>query len=109
MFDESSDNTSEAHNDASDSTTSPKSQLIQEQLNDYLLENEPRRITPNDVDTILEHCCAINASDITLQTNEPIIAEVYGRLCHITKRRLNNAEVGAVLTQYTGQTVPHNY
>ncbi len=72
------------------------------QLNDYLLPNEPRRITPNDVDMILEHCCLINASDITIQTDEHIIAEIYGRLCRITNRKLNNSEVGAILNAIYG-------
>ena len=85
-----------------DSDSGTVNDLVTEQLENYILPNEPRRITPNDVDIILEHCCAINASDITLQTNEPIIAEVYGRLCHITKRRLNNSEVGAVLNAIYG-------
>ena len=75
---------------------------ILSQLNDYLLPNEPRRITPNDVDMILEHCCLINTSDITIQTDEYIIAEIYGRLCRITKRRLNNSEVGSILNAIYG-------
>ncbi|MBT4803827.1 MAG: Dot/Icm type IV secretion system ATPase DotB [Legionellales bacterium] len=75
---------------------------IHAQLNDYLLPNEPRRITPNDVDIILEHCCRINTSDITIQTNEHIFAEIYGRLCRITKRKLNNSEVGSLLNSIYG-------
>ncbi|MBT4884670.1 MAG: Dot/Icm type IV secretion system ATPase DotB [Legionellales bacterium] len=72
------------------------------QLNDYLLPNEPRRITPNDVDMILEHCCRINTSDITIQTDEHIFAEIYGRLCRITRRKLNNSEVGSLLNSIYG-------
>ncbi len=38
----------------------------------------PLRFTASDVDPLLEHCSKLGASDITLQTGEPIIVEIYG-------------------------------
>lgn len=75
---------------------------LEHQLHDYLMPNEPRRITANDIDLILEHCCNINASDITIQSSEYIIAEVYGRICRVSKRKLNNSEVGTILNAIYG-------
>ena len=43
-----------------------------------------------------------NASDITIQTDESIIAEIYGRLKKITKRRLTNNEVSEIINGIYG-------
>ena len=51
---------------------------------------------------ILIHCVKLGASDITFQTDEPIIAEIYGRLCKITRRKLSNIEVGEVMNAMYG-------
>jgi len=64
--------------------------------------NEPSRFEPKHLDELLVFCARANASDITLQTNAPIIAEVYGRLHKITKRELSNAEVGDLLNAIYG-------
>ncbi len=69
---------------------------------DYLMPNEPVRFGPKHMDTVLGHCTALNASDITIQTNEPVIAEVYGRLLKVTKRKLSNTEVGDMLNDIYG-------
>ena len=44
----------------------------------------------------------LGASDITLQTDEPIFAEIYGRLKKVTRRRLSNTEVGEILNAMYG-------
>lgn len=67
-----------------------------------MLGQEPLRFTKDEMDKMLVHCFHLHASDITLQTNEPIIAEVYGRLQHITRRRLTNNEVGEMLNAIYG-------
>lgn len=66
-------------------------------LQQYKMSNEPLRFTGADINTLLEHCQKFNVSDITIQTNEPIIAEIYGKLMQITRRKLNNIEVGEIL------------
>jgi defect-in-organelle-trafficking protein DotB len=70
--------------------------------NEYLLPKEPSRFTQLSIDLLLEHCAGFQASDITLQTNEPIYAEIYGRLRRITHRRLSNTEVGDILNAIYG-------
>jgi defect-in-organelle-trafficking protein DotB len=63
----------------------------------YLLPDEPLRFTTEVFDRMLLHCVNLSASDITLQTNTPILAEIYGRIFPVTKRKLSNTEVGDML------------
>ena len=48
--------------------------------NIHLMPDEPTRFTPIFMDRMLEHTERLSASDITIQTGEPIYAEVYGKL-----------------------------
>ena len=50
-----------------------------ELLNPYQYPNEPSRFEPNNIDDLLLFGHQIGASDITIQTNEPIVAEMYGK------------------------------
>jgi defect-in-organelle-trafficking protein DotB len=68
----------------------------------YQFSNEPLRFTPKDLEALLGYCTQINASDITIQTGEPITVEVYGRIYKITKRKLSNTEVGDILNAIYG-------
>jgi defect-in-organelle-trafficking protein DotB len=68
----------------------------------YTYPNEPLRFTPAHIDQVLAFCTELGASDITFQTNEPIFAEVYGRLYRLTKRKLSNAEVSELLNSIYG-------
>lgn len=72
------------------------------ETNEYLFPNEPTRFTPVHLDRVLEFCNQFHASDITIQTNEPIYAEIYGKLRRITNRKLSNTEVGDVLNAIYG-------
>jgi defect-in-organelle-trafficking protein DotB len=71
-------------------------------MSEFLFPQEPIRLTIDAVNEILIHCVKIGASDVTFQTNEPIIAEVFGRLLKITRRRLSNTEIGDVLNAMYG-------
>lgn len=71
-------------------------------MSEILYPQEPVRLTIDAVNEILIHCVKLGASDITFQTNEPIIAEVFGRLKKVTRRRLSNTEVGEVLNAMYG-------
>ena len=73
-----------------------------EATNPFLYPNEPTRFEPKHIDELLVFGHQINASDITIQTNEPIIAEIYGRLYKITHRKLSNSEVGDLLNAIYG-------
>ncbi|WP_133127724.1 Dot/Icm type IV secretion system ATPase DotB [Legionella nagasakiensis] len=66
------------------------------------MPDEPTRFTPVFMDKMLEHAEHLNASDITIQTGEPIFAEVYGRLIKITNRRLSNTELGDLINAIYG-------
>ena len=67
-----------------------------------LMPDEPTRFTPMFMDRMLEHAESLNASDITVQTGEPIFAEVYGKLLKITNRRLSNTELGDLINSIYG-------
>lgn len=71
-------------------------------MTDYLFPQEPIRLSIEAVNEILIHCVKLGASDITFQTNEPIIAEIFGRLLKITRRRLSNVEMGEVINSMYG-------
>jgi defect in organelle trafficking protein DotB len=71
-------------------------------MTDYLMENEPTRFTQNDLNTLLAHTETLNASDVTIQSDTPIFAEVYGRLLRVTKRSLSHTEVGDLLNGIYG-------
>ncbi|WP_167554600.1 Dot/Icm type IV secretion system ATPase DotB [Legionella israelensis] len=66
------------------------------------MPDEPTRFSPVFMDKMLEHAESLNASDITIQTGEPIFAEVYGRLLKITNRRLSNTELGDLINSIYG-------
>ncbi|WP_028388894.1 Dot/Icm type IV secretion system ATPase DotB [Legionella fairfieldensis] len=67
-----------------------------------LMPDEPTRFAPPFMDKMLEHAESLSASDITIQTGEPIFAEVYGRLIKITNRRLSNTELGDLINAIYG-------
>jgi defect-in-organelle-trafficking protein DotB len=71
-------------------------------MTDFLFPQEPPRISIESIQEILIHCVKLGASDITFQTDEPIIAEVYGRLVHVTRRRLSNIEVNEIINAMYG-------
>jgi defect in organelle trafficking protein DotB len=71
-------------------------------MSEFLIQDEPLRFTPDAFDRILLHCVKLDASDITFQTNSPILAEIHGKLRQITNRSLSNTEVGDLLNVIYG-------
>lgn len=71
-------------------------------MSDFIFPNEPTRLTPESTDQILMHCVNHGASDITIQSGEPIVAEIYGRLHKVTKRKIANTEVSDILNTMYG-------
>ncbi len=69
---------------------------------EFFYPQEPTRLTIDNTNEILIHCVKLGASDITLQTDEPIYAEIFGRLRRITRRRLSNTEIGDILNGIYG-------
>lgn len=72
------------------------------QNNAFQYPREPTRFEPRDLDGLLVYCNRMDASDITIQTNQPVTIEVQGRIHKITKRALANAEVGDLLNAIYG-------
>ncbi len=68
----------------------------------YIYPNEPSRLTLAELDKLLAYFVDLNASDITIQTNDKIMAEVYGNLYRVTSRELTNSEVGELLNGMYG-------
>lgn len=66
------------------------------------LPNEPPRFTSLNMDEMLEFTTGLQASDVTVQTGAPIMAEIYGRLIQITSRHLSNAEVSDMINAIYG-------
>ncbi len=71
-------------------------------MSEYLLPNEPVRFTPLELDRVLLHCVKLDASDITFQTNSPVMAEIHGHMFAVTGRKLSNTEVGDLLNDIYG-------
>ncbi len=71
-------------------------------MSDAYFSPEPVRLSIDAVNELLIHCVKLGASDITFQTNEPVLAEIYGRLKKVTRRKLSNTEVGEVLNAMYG-------
>src|SRR5690606_10655671 len=71
-------------------------------MSEFLLPNEPTRLTTEELERLLVHCVKLEASDVTLQTNSPIIAEIQGHIHPITTRKLSNTEVGDLLNVIYG-------
>lgn len=66
------------------------------------LPKEPLRFGVNDLEYVLGFCSKLGASDITIQTGEPIIVDVRGLLYKITNRKLTTPEVGDLLNAIYG-------
>jgi defect-in-organelle-trafficking protein DotB len=69
---------------------------------EFYFPQEPIRLSVDSLNEILIHSVKLGASDITLQTNEAIIAEIFGRLKKVTRRRLSNTEVGEIINAMYG-------
>lgn len=66
------------------------------------MPNEPTRFTPPFMEKLLEHAESLSASDVTIQTNQSIFAEIYGNLIRLTNRKLSNTELGELINYIYG-------
>lgn len=71
-------------------------------MDEFIFPHEPVRLTLESTNDLLIHCVKLGASDVTFQTGEPIVAEIFGRLKKITRRRMSNTEIGEVLNGMYG-------
>lgn len=75
---------------------------MKEEIHVSLMPDEPTRFSPLFMEKMLEYAESLKASDVTIQTGEPIFAEVYGRLIKITNRHLSNTELGDLINSIYG-------
>lgn len=75
---------------------------MEEVKKEYLLDDEPVRFTPRDLDRLLLHCVKHDASDVTMQSKSPVLAEIHGRLYPITTREVSGAEVADMINAIYG-------
>ena len=59
---------------------------------------EPSRFTRNEIDDFVIWAMEQDTSDITIQTNQQIICEIYNKKYHVTERKLSRAEVSDLIT-----------
>lgn len=69
---------------------------------EYGLPDEPRVFTRESFDELLMHATRKGASDITLQTEEPVYAYIEGRNLRITKRALSSHEIETITNHIYG-------
>jgi defect-in-organelle-trafficking protein DotB len=63
---------------------------------------ETARITEADLDDLLLFCVRNEASDITLQTGDQVVADIHGRLRRVTDHKLSHSEVAGLLNAIYG-------
>ncbi len=74
----------------------------EEQDKQLMYPNEPSRFTAQDLDALLLFCVRNETSDVTLQTNDKVIADIHGRIHRITQHELSNSEVAELLNTIYG-------
>jgi len=71
-------------------------------MSNFLIPNEPTRFGVDSLKDLLLFCVTAQASDITFQTNSPVISEIYGQLHKNTNRKISHTEVGEILNLIYG-------
>lgn len=71
---------------------------------DLAWPEEPHWFTQSDVERFFEWATRQGASDITIQTSERIILEIYGKNYRVTKRKITHQEVQEItVAMYKGE------
>lgn len=64
--------------------------------------NEPLRIVDQHVDDLLQWCVLKRASDVNIQTDQPVYIEVDGVLYPVTRRNIDSADMANILNKMYG-------
>lgn len=64
------------------------------------------RLSDIEFDNLLLWCTDVKASDITLQSNIPVVAEIGGMLVNITKKSLTHPEIEEIVRYIYGENGP---
>lgn len=76
---------------------------FQSAVADYLMAEEPTYLdSAAKLDAVLIHASRLRASDLTIQTEEPIIADVSGKNVPLTRRALAASEVDEIINLLYG-------
>lgn len=79
-----------------------KIEIDRGQVFQKVFDEEPARVNAAELRTLLLSCVLSGASDITVQTDRHVRAEIHGRLYLMTKRPLGDAEVRDILVESYG-------
>ena len=64
------------------------------------------RIDEENFDNLLLWCTVKKASDVTIQTNMPVVAEIGGQLAKVTDRPVNQPEIEGIVRYIYGENGP---
>jgi defect-in-organelle-trafficking protein DotB len=70
--------------------------------NQFILHDLPPRLESEDVKRVLLHAANIDASDIIMRTNAPIMVQRYAQYYPLTTRALTDIEVGLIVNDIYG-------
>lgn len=73
--------------------------INREELPVYKYPTEPSRFTGMDIAEFAKWSTSIGTSDITIQSDEQIVCEIYGRFFRVTNRRLSHSEVTEIVAK----------
>jgi len=85
-----------------DSATTVTKIADEKQVRIGLWPDEPLRMLEEHIDAILLWCALRKASDITIQTDRPVVIEVDGVLYPVTRRSMDSADMANVLVRIYG-------
>ncbi|ODN41472.1 ATPase, T2SS/T4P/T4SS family [Piscirickettsia litoralis] len=71
-------------------------------MNNFMMTTEPAYFTPIEFDRLLVFLHSANASDITIQSGENVIADIQGLLYRVTVRKLTQQEVSDLINHIYG-------
>jgi defect-in-organelle-trafficking protein DotB len=69
--------------------------------NEFLWPDEPSVLQGKDLDKVLLHTTPLGTSDVTIQTNCEVLAEIHGKLRKVTRHKLSYGEVLDLLAYVT--------
>jgi len=85
-----------------DDSATVKEIADEKQVRIGLWPDEPLRVLEEHVDQMLLWCALRKASDITIQTDRPVVIEVDGILYPVTRRSMDSADMANVLVRIYG-------
>lgn len=76
--------------------------ITEDNRHELFIPDEPFRFSPRDIERILTHAVKHGVSDITIQSFEPIIFQVYGRVEKVSKHSIEVEEMKGFIDHIFG-------